>query len=359
MNNAKNAIQMKLMAHSPMSPSTLGKLISCPEFVSGPSTTDAQRGTLLHKVMETGEGYDQLSEYDQEQIDITHRRVNELCDMYLRKGIDEVEDLREQKLDTGIDDVWGTLDRSLIDIENKKILAVDYKFGVNQVEPAKSNFQSICYTLALFRKYPFVTEITFAFVHPALEESSGINAGVFEQSEVPAMDEMIANEVKDIQFRDTLSPSPKVCKYCDKLLSCAAVKAKINILLENGNENQTITDDLIDAAKLAQDKAKLILELARKQMEEEGVEFERYRMIDVRRTTSQVTLGDLDDAPFDINEDVIKNIPLRMKQLEEIIQSDTHCIVPYFENLGLITFQNTKQMRGKSIAKSKIRKAEK
>lgn len=339
-----NEIQMELMHHAPMSPSTLGKLVQCSQFISGPSTADAARGTMLHKVMETGEGYVELNDYDREQIDIATQRVDELCQLYLSSETEKLIDLREQKLDTGIDDVWGTVDRVLMHRESKRMLVIDYKFGVNQVEPVRSNFQSICYSLALFRKYPKIIEISFCFIHPAINMPNGINAGCFDRSDFSMMKDIIAREVRNIETYKGLSPEPDVCKFCDRLLSCSAVKAKVEQHVLNFNDSMEVTDEVVDSAKIAEAKIKTIIAKARKDAIE-GKVFESYKLIEFKRRNSLATLADVKKMPFAIDEQTIDNIPIKLKALNEIVDVDSISLEDYLNENNLLEYKPQQQFR--------------
>lgn len=339
-----NEIQMELMHHAPMSPSTLGKLVQCSQFISGSSTADAERGTMLHKVMETGEGYAELNDYDKDQIDIASKLVDELCQMYLSSETQELVDLREQKLDSGIDDVWGTVDRVLIHRESKRMLVIDYKFGVNQVEPVRSNFQSICYSLALFRKYPKISEISFCFIHPAIKMPNGINAGRFERSDFSMMQDIISREVKNIETYKNLSPEPDVCKFCDRLLSCSAVKSKIDKHVLNFNDGMEITGEVVDSAKIAEAKVKTILAKAR-QDAMEGKVFDGYKLIEFERRNSLATLADVKRMPFAIDEETINNLPVKLKALNEIVDVDSVSLEDYLKENKLLEYKPQRQFR--------------
>ena len=202
------------------SPSSLKYVAGCSGY-EGRSGTNAaaEKGTRIHEALEVR---DPSALHDEDEVMIYEAIVKQE-DEYTKnyaKG-QEYKEENEILLDVDLDstNTWGTCDR-LLTFGNKAILA-DYKTGVSEIDPPRSNWQARAYTVGAFQKYPELDEITFVFYIPVRNE---VLEGTFTREELPLLVKQLADVIRNgekvrpqwdggFPEADALSPSVN-CRFC-------------------------------------------------------------------------------------------------------------------------------------------------
>lgn len=239
--------------HHPYSPSSLQNREVCPVFKGRDSKAErAIAGTLGHKVVDTGEDDDKLSDFDflaaAECLDFAehHRKLLQTeADAAYREAIDnavkkqlhppdpklfQVEELKEVYLP--VDDIKypdcesttaGYVDHAFISYDRERAVVIDWKFGFHQVEDAKDNLQGIAYALGLFKKIKTLKTVHFWFKQPHIHF---LTNHIFKRSDIPEMylrvqavvaRARLATETQNFSMARAMVP---VCNFCDNLGKC-------------------------------------------------------------------------------------------------------------------------------------------
>jgi hypothetical protein len=155
--------------HHEFSPSTFERLAACPGSYNKSKNIDIKsnnqvrdEGELLHNIMATGDGKDNLDLKQLRMIDNADQFVEYLIKLYGKPNWIEREVKLELKDDeTGEILTYGTAD--LILNYNDFGVIVDWKFGYIKVT-AKYNWQLNIYTNALMQKYNYEKVIGYIFM---------------------------------------------------------------------------------------------------------------------------------------------------------------------------------------------------
>lgn len=207
------------MSHAKYSPSKFKYFAACPGYQSEDgSNARADEGTMLHKVMETGEGYDGLTEEQKKLIDACRK-----YDAKFSLGAEKV--FLEKKLNiAGV--TYGTTDKVVLKEKATFAEMLDWKFGFNPVDPAETNWQAHCYVCGLFEEIPTLTRVRVHFVLPRLNTA---DRAIFSRRQLPAMQQKIRRVVAAAdRFRQTndqsmLCTSEEACQYCSR--DCPKIRA--------------------------------------------------------------------------------------------------------------------------------------
>lgn len=233
--------------HHSYSPSTLANLECCPCY-KGRESKHARTiaGTLAHKVTETLEDDQKLSDDDAEFVaeclDFYEKRKQVMVENRERACAKDgvcypaIEEMTEQYLK--VDDLafadgvqsttGGYVDRLLFDHTQSKAELFDWKFGAWEVEDASTNLQGIAYVLGAFREYPSLQEITFHFCQPPVKK---ITSAVFSRKGIADWYLRVQTVVARARFSreigtfETASPSVPVCNFCANIGVCPKVAA--------------------------------------------------------------------------------------------------------------------------------------
>ncbi len=239
--------------HHPYSPSQLQNIEACPPYIGRSTVTErAVAGTLGHKVVETGEDDEKLSDFDflaaAECLDFVeqHRRILEAearaaydkaLEESIANGTDSpdpkshtVEELKEIylpiddiKFDDCVSTTAGYVDHVFINWNRTRAVVIDWKFGFHQVEDAKDNLQGIAYSLGLFKKFPSLQTVDFWFKQPHIHF---LTNHVFSRADIPELYLRIqtvvarAREARKADDFKTANPMAPVCNFCGKLGRC-------------------------------------------------------------------------------------------------------------------------------------------
>ena len=197
-------------------PSTLKNKAICPGWTNDKNsdTTFADEGTLLHHASETGS----LEGLNAEQVSCVMPCLS-LCEK-LEKGAMEV--LKEFRLSILNGKTFGTCDR-IIRRHRTHAEVLDFKFGRNDVDPAKENVQGWAYMLGVFEKWPELDTVRVWFALPRLDK---VSSHTFSRKDLPKIratvatiiDRCIAYEkTKDVSM---LNRTEYGCLYCGSKLTC-------------------------------------------------------------------------------------------------------------------------------------------
>ena len=127
-------------------------------------------------------------------------------------------DLKEIKLE--VFDQWGFVDRLLI--RGNKAHLIDYKFGFNPVDDAEHNAQMWAYTIGVFDKYDYITDVTVHVLQPRLDL---IFTHTFNRvTDYDRMQKRIKGIIDKCKNHTEQDYKPgDQCVYCNKLADCPAV----------------------------------------------------------------------------------------------------------------------------------------
>jgi len=127
-------------------------------------------------------------------------------------------DVKEIKLE--VFDQWGFVDRLMI--RGNKAHLIDYKFGFNPVDDAEHNAQMWAYTLGVFDKYDYITEVTVHVLQPRLDL---IFTHTFNrEADYARIHKRIKGIIDKCKNHTEADYTPgDQCIYCHKLADCPAV----------------------------------------------------------------------------------------------------------------------------------------
>lgn len=238
--------------HHPYSPSSLQYLEACPNYQSRQDVVHERTvaGTKGHKVVETMEDDNELSDQDAEAaaecLDFVESRRNIMQDEADRatreqkpippKAAYMVTELKEQYLpvdDIVFPDCLGTtagyVDHILMNWNGTYAEMIDWKFGMWKVEPALTNLQGIAYTLGLFKKFPTLQQVHVWFKQPHL---NFLTDAVFLRTQIPELYLRVQAVVararlareqtkKDPTNYSMACPCVPACNFCANLGKCS------------------------------------------------------------------------------------------------------------------------------------------
>ena len=199
--------------------SSLERLWACPasfeeqkKFKPKPSSSDASRGTILHKMMELDScPFDAPDDYH-EAFKKAQGMRNSLVDRF---GLVE----RESESYFGSDELTGSMDEIFYSSDRKMAVIVDYKFGHIRTEAKE---QLTGYAYLLYNREPSLKEIYVGVCQPAC--SSRIDVQLIEKEKAEQRIKLILENRK---LTDQFNAGWDWCKYCKAFGNCE--KTKINI----------------------------------------------------------------------------------------------------------------------------------
>lgn len=224
--------------HHPYSPSQLQSLEACPCYV-GRDSKHARTiaGTLAHKVVETREDDDRLSDEDAASaascVDFIETRKKIVQEMFPGGPVRELKETYLPIDDLEFEDCKGTtagfVDNVLLSFNLVYAEMADWKFGYWDVEHAENNLQAVAYMLGLFKLFPALQRIRFFFKLP--------NINGFSETEINRADfasfylriQVIvarAREGRAAAVRgdwSKASPMSPLCSFCGNIGKCEAV----------------------------------------------------------------------------------------------------------------------------------------
>lgn len=257
--------------HHSYSPSTLQSLEACPCYRGKESKHERTiAGSIAHKVTETGEDDNRLSDDDAEAaaecLDFVERRrtlMNEARQREVHKtflnlnhktpltecekAIHQIVELRESYLpiddavfnddyadpitnasvkETVLATTAGYVDHVMIAHDRKYAEMIDFKFGFWPVEQANNNLQGIAYALGLFRQYPSIQRIKFWFKQPHLDSISDAEFTRDNIDELYLRVQVVVARAREARHKGNFSaarPAVPVCNFCALIGVCPKV----------------------------------------------------------------------------------------------------------------------------------------
>lgn len=229
--------------HAPISPSTYEyrELCSVWKPDSGDASPMAERGTGIHKAVETGS----LAELT-EQSDIECAQLSIKYLKYIKKSIGHVEftEFKETRVD--VFDQWGWVD-SLITIPvSKSAHMTDFKTGYHGVTDAEHNPQMQAYARGVFVLFHWIEDLT---VHIPLPRRQEISTHTYKRSrDFDSISNRIFNIIEKAKRADSYNPGWKQCQYCGNKANCPALMALSVKLAPQYSPDLVIPDNMDPAA---------------------------------------------------------------------------------------------------------------
>lgn len=239
--------------HAKHGPSSLRAKELCPRWTnSGGTSAAAEEGTAMHAAAETG-NLTGLTPEQAAQVADALAYVEDLKQIESLGGAVAVVELKETQLDVaGL--TWGTADRVLICDGGRHAHLVDFKFGRNDVDDAKTNLQGWAYAVGVFTGWGGVQAVAVHFVVPRRDSK---HTATFQRSQMPGMVARIAAVIERAESSDLGQehPDTKNCTYCGNKATCPALAGKaLEIAKGAGMEVPSILDPaaITDPRQLAQ-----------------------------------------------------------------------------------------------------------
>lgn len=215
--------------HALFAPSSMYRIIACPASVRDnmvaphPTNPYAEHGTKLHdvvsKLLTRGKAgmpveYDKLEEEDQQYVMSCidyYTMILATCGTGTEIGIERRVDLRTW----GIEDVFGTTDVSIHDVDAGVVHIIDWKFGSGVIVHANENEQAMCYAAGTIG-YPYdgIKEITIHIYQPPVDhiDTWTITPQVLEEF----LNDKVKPAIKEARSSNpSYGPSEKACRFCD------------------------------------------------------------------------------------------------------------------------------------------------
>jgi hypothetical protein len=230
-----------------------------------PAGEAAALGTMLHELSEKilrGE------EIDNPDLDPDHLQMAQSYANYVNTLVEKPrKKLIEVNVDAGLKSLHpslgGTADAVIVD--GNHLHVIDAKFGRVLVE-AENNKQLMTYALGVMRQFnaPIDITCTMHIFQPKAGHSKWTVKGID-----------LVNHGHDLVHAANLAlspdaptnPSPDACKYCRAKPICPSMRQKVQ---DNARKDfapdTTITPEMIELAKLAEDWADAVLTAAKKQL---------------------------------------------------------------------------------------------
>lgn len=224
--------------HAEFPPSSLGNMERCPGFRNrtGETNEAAERGTRIHKALETNKIADLPSKFE---IDVAQMCRDYEDGVIQERGVPFDKDIRERagrlRMDLGGNDIktFGTPDRILIYGDEAEMF--DYKSGYLQVTDVQENAQAWAYIVGAFQRYDFLKSIRFHILIPNRDE---IFHHTFTREDLGNMKLRLNTVIRCamefdwtkpdliLSLQHKLNPQPELCEYCQFQTECPALAAK-------------------------------------------------------------------------------------------------------------------------------------
>lgn len=230
------------LAHHPFGPSRMKCFELCPAFRPPTGEDDkagpaAERGSRIHKIMETGDFNFANDESEEEFARILMENVedikriefpnwNDETDHSLDFPLEEWDEITFRPIRYGKEENFGTLDKLFVC--GPKAVAIDYKTGYMAIDDAEFNRQGHCYTVGVFDNHPEVQEVTVYFLIPNRQE---VTSHRFTRDEdLPRLklecDTIIVRaKTPEAELGDAsvCKPMPGLCEFCGRQGTCGAL----------------------------------------------------------------------------------------------------------------------------------------
>ncbi len=256
--------------HHPFSPSKLQFLEACPGFEGVQSTNEASElGTKIHDAIESGvtEGLG----FTDEQLDVIAK-----CIAYYKNEVSCIPGstlFKEIYVPIDAENTTaGYLDIAIIRPRERSAKIIDWKTGLNAVEPCENNLQGMAYLLGLLFKYPHLEYVEVEFVMPfqgdgGIVDKFTFTKDLFEKMHLRIKTIVAKAKVAKAAFDEakaagrtcdhpSLTPNTSTCLFCANLAHCHAVQKmalavgkKYNPLLVPDSINPSLISDPATAGR--------------------------------------------------------------------------------------------------------------
>lgn len=255
-----NNVEIESRKHHSYSPSTLQSLEACPCYRGKESKHERTiAGSIAHKVTETGEDDNRLSDDDAEAaaecLDFIERRralmeeARQRACLNAEFKVPEIVELREsylpiddltfnddyqdlninlRVLETVTSTTAGYVDHVIISHDCTYAEMIDFKFGFWPVESANNNLQGIAYALGLFKRYPSIQRIKFWFKQPHIDSISDAEFMRDNIAELYLRIQVVVARARSARHKADFSdaqPAVPVCNFCALIGVCPKVAA--------------------------------------------------------------------------------------------------------------------------------------
>lgn len=233
--------------HAPLGPSAAERWIACPasirfgaKFDTGESSPWAEEGTTAHELAALkveqafGRGVDDLDirhwsdtrpEISTEDLDDMHRYTDEYLTFVQRQAasMKHVQVATEVRVDTGVDECWGTADCVLYSPWELKV--TDFKYGSGIAVETAGNPQLKLYALGVLKKYQGLlgeySEIVISIAQPRLGIFKSVTMSVLE---LERWRDDVVKPAAALALSDgaPFGPSYDACRFCPAAGRCQA-----------------------------------------------------------------------------------------------------------------------------------------
>ena len=224
--------------HNKYSPSVLPKLRACPRYqtmlVSG---EDANRGTMLHKVMATNQAdLSALTPGDRAIIERTQKDENAFLH-------DANEAMREAPLAMFDDGDFPTIitegTADLICYGSGHVIVTDYKFGYKL--DGGCELQCTAYGVMALQKWPQAETCTVRIVYASL---GNVLEFVVRRSEIPSLVAGIKGIIAGCEDPAAVPEANAYCDWCERQQTCPAVLGMVKAVVERYPADPALPDPL-------------------------------------------------------------------------------------------------------------------
>jgi len=200
------------------------------------STPQTESGDRIHHAAETGD----LSGLADEE----ERQCAELCLQYANRipGKHFVEHT--------LDILPGTRGRAdLLAVRGSTAHLVDWKTGLHKQTPAEQNFQQQAYTLAIFKKFPDIQQITVHLVYVRL---GVVSQHTYTRDNLPAIQKRLDDCVKTAsKYQKTGQRKVSIaCRNCALRAECTALSAEATSIAAQYKTDLAIPTDAIHPSQV-------------------------------------------------------------------------------------------------------------
>lgn len=202
-------------------------------------------------------------------------QVRDICEKY---GIERDNILTEYQLDMDVVGIHrkGTADLVLVNLDNKIVIVIDYKFGFIDQGEANENDQTQAYAIAAASDF-HCDKVFVYLIQPRADIDNRISCSLYDAESLRQSRLWIDATVRLARASNPpLTPHYDACLYCEALAHCAAAKEYIMNTLEAADMLGTGTytpeqwGDAVGAAKLAEKLADLVKDNAKEHLKQGG-----------------------------------------------------------------------------------------
>lgn len=248
--------------HATLSPSSSARWLTCPGslrvidevFPDGPpdqTSVYAQEGTFAHEVAEYEAGerlgvaydaFERTDDHDDDMFKYAQLYADVLEGIADRAALVDPVVLLEQRVDTGIEGVWGTSD-AIMWVDNH-LYVVDYKYGRGVQVASGENTQLMLYGVGALRHHDALVDaglrpdlgldgITMVIVQPRTH--TPVSVHTMTRADLEDWVESVARPAAKLALNreGPVVPSEDACRWCPAAGACA-VRAEAVVMEDFG-----------------------------------------------------------------------------------------------------------------------------